>query len=193
MSVVVLLLLGLLVPTIVVSQIEICSAMPPECMTIGKDIKADTFIVGNKRMQLIHEEKSWDEAKKDCHDRKQKLLTLFTKEENEQLRDYFNKRIWGDKPICDMIHWYIWTSGTDAEKEGVWKWATTGKKFTYSSWLNKDEPNGGETENCMEMRLVTRERCFWYAADCKAKKKYICEMSDSGLTNGQNILGLHHL
>lgn len=146
----------------------------------SKDCKPDEFIVGSKRMVMLRKEKSWHAAKSDCESRGMRLLTLSTKKENDQLRDYFNERIWGRGPVYDQVYWYLWTSGTDVEKEGVWKWATTGNNFTDSSW-GSDEPGGGRGENCMEMRMVTSDDCLWNDTICDLKKPYICEIDDFGL------------
>lgn len=173
-QVVSLLFLGLFLPVLIVAQLELCA-------TLVKDLELDQFKVGSKRMLMLHRELSWHDAKKDCETRGLRLLTLSTKEENEALRDYFNIRIWGTGPVADIIHWYLWTSGTDAETEGTWKWATTGRNFTHSTWLSKDEPNGGDKENCMELRMVAWDHCLWNDANCESKKRYICEIEETGL------------
>lgn len=60
--------------------------------------------------------------------------------------------------------------GTDAAEEGTWIW-TDGEPFTYEYW-NYNEPNGNESENCIEMNYELQ----WNDIDCGANYNldFIC-------------------
>lgn len=161
--------------------VQLISGQLELCHSLVGETKPDYFRVGSKRMLMLYQEKNWTEAKADCEARGMKLLTPSSQQNNIDLRDALNKRIWENRPVADIIYWYLWTSGNDVDREGVWKWDTTGELFTYTSWLSKDEPNGGRAENCMELRMVAWDHTLWNDANCENKKRYICEAEDGGL------------
>lgn len=129
---------------------------------------------------MVYQEANWWQAREDCEKRGMKLLTPTFKQDNDELKDFLNNRIWERGPILDNIYWYLWTSGNDLGVEGQWRWNTTGDPFNYTTWL-AGEPNGETVENCMELRMVTYNSILWNDANCYYKKRYICENDDNGL------------
>ena len=48
-----------------------------------------------------------------------------------------------------VIGMATFVGASDADNEGTWKWGD-GEPFTYTNWA-KNEPNGNDTENCLEI------------------------------------------
>ena len=75
-------------------------------------------------------------------------------------------------PITDRL----WIGGTDAFKEGEWRWITTmeiisSSKFT--NWQSGTPDNYSGTENCLE--LNPRMDFSWNDDQCYNRHKFICE------------------
>ena len=70
------------------------------------------------------------------------------------------------------------------ETEGIWKW-TDDTSFSFTGWRKnnpigaKDEPNGGRTENCLELIHIVHVFIdyYWNDRDCSDTMKYICKIS----------------
>lgn len=151
-------------------QLEICRTLLQEC-------HRDEFNIGNKRMVLFSKEKTWAEAKRHCERIGMRLLTTATKPETDQVKTYLNSRVW-DR--ADIQFWNLWLGANDIDQNNVWVWKTTGQNMTYTAW-GKDEPNGGEKENCLELHYVAYEETKWNDANCDFRKRYICELEEDGL------------
>ena len=66
----------------------------------------------------------------------------------------------------------FWIGLTDAEKEGTWKWVSSGQTTTFTNW-NPGEPNGGG-ENCAE--FLGSDRAYtWNDVTCRAPRLPLCE------------------
>lgn len=64
--------------------------------------------------------------------------------------------------------------GKQEEGESNFVWKSTGENVTYTSW-GEDEPNGGKTEACIELRYLSWDKLLWNDSLCFIKKRYICE------------------
>lgn len=155
-------------------QFEICSACAREC-------DLDTFKLGSKRMLMFHKEDTWENAKRKCEQLGMFLVSPATEEENGLLRDFLNKRIYGDQINPTWRGWNLWLGGSDQEIEGTFKWHSQAP-YNYSNFKKPNEPNGGTSENCMEVHTVTQKDLLWNDADCGIRNTFICEITDSGLS-----------
>ena len=65
--------------------------------------------------------------------------------------------------------------GNDADNEGTWIWEDN-TEFTYTNW-GANEPNGGESENCLEVDVYGT----WNDVDCGGLHNinYMCETAIS--------------
>lgn len=153
---------------VVQGQLEICRTLLQEC-------NRDEFNVGNKRMVLFSKEKTWADAKRHCERIGMRLCTTATKEETDLLKTYLNSRIW-DR--ADIQFWNLWLGANDIDENNVWVWKTTGQKMNYTTWA-KDEPNGGDKENCLELKYIYYDESMWNDVNCAFRKRYICEMEES--------------
>lgn len=152
-------------------QLEICTTLLQEC-------NRDEFKIGSKRMVMFSKEKSWEDARQHCEHLGMRLLTTSTKAEVDQLKTYLNSRV-SDLP--QKTFWHLWLGATDIDQDGVWTWKATGEKLTYTAWA-KDEPNGGDKENCLEWKLILYNDVMWNDAKCSIRKRFICEVEDGGLS-----------
>lgn len=148
------------------------------CKNFVTTLDFDTLTVGNKKMVYFAQEKSWDDAFAACEKIGMRLVTIQNEKENEALFQFLHNRVWGvgGKPY-DYTYWYMWSSGKKAAGE-PFQWKSTGQNITYTSW-GEDEPNGGDSEACVELRFISWEKLFWNDSLCFIKKRYICE-SDHG-------------
>lgn len=72
-----------------------------------------------------------------------------------------------------------WTSGTDAEDEGVWRWADgrvfheegadAGGRLPFTAW-DQGQPNDFEGEDCL--RVIDG---LWRDLGCEEELAYVCE------------------
>uniref|UniRef100_A0A8C9YQF9 C-type lectin domain-containing protein n=1 Tax=Sander lucioperca TaxID=283035 RepID=A0A8C9YQF9_SANLU len=106
--------------------------------------------------------KTWKQSRDDCLQKGADLVIINSKE--EQVRNFTRK--------SQKI---MWIGLTDSETEGTWKWVD-GTPLTKSSW-DSGEPNGGENENCVEMKKFELENS-WNDLSCSTRLNWICEMKD---------------
>jgi len=64
-----------------------------------------------------------------------------------------------------------WIGGSDQDEEGQWKW-TDGTAIVYSRWA-RNEPNGGSSQNCVQMNYGGRGN--WDDAGCDGQKPFFCQ------------------
>ena len=75
--------------------------------------------------------------------------------------------------IFGIIGERYWIGLTDEEVEGLWKWAGTEKKMTFTDW-NPGEPNSwNELEDCVGIAKDDGGR--WFDIGCDRKFLPICE------------------
>lgn len=67
-----------------------------------------------------------------------------------------------------------WTSGSDIEEQGRWKWTSTGEAFDYSNW--SEEERAGYTFKGRFMQLGSALcQHQWYTFPHDSQDFFICE------------------
>ncbi|XP_068448752.1 CD209 antigen-like protein E [Clinocottus analis] len=100
---------------------------------------------------------SWQESRDDCLQRGADLIIINSKEEQE---------------FAIKVQGRTWIGLTDGETEGKWKWVD-GTALSTSYW-DSGEPNGGQKENCVELRFL-KNKYSWNDGQCNWKIFWICE------------------
>lgn len=100
------------------------------------------------------------------------LATPSTPDLNSFLKLYASQFV-----IQNPAGFEVWTSMTDAQREGMFVWGD-GKAVTTTMW-KQGQPdngrNGGQgPENCGTLNSVTG---LWSDANCQAMNRYICQMT----------------
>ena len=75
-------------------------------------------------------------------------------------------------PIADKV----WIGGSDAFKEGEWRWISTMEVISsskFSDWSRGQPDNGSGTEDCMELNPAFD--FLWNDDQCYNLHKFICE------------------
>ncbi|XP_035859482.1 CD209 antigen-like protein D [Sander lucioperca] len=104
--------------------------------------------------------KTWQQSRDDCRQKGADLVIINSKEEQDFTRKFKMR---------------LWIGLTDSETEGTWKWVD-GTPLTKSYWDSR-EPNGGENENCVEIKKFDSENS-WNDVGCSTLLNWICEMKD---------------
>jgi len=116
---------------------------------------------------------TWLEAYSACNAKGSSLISIETK---------------GEEFLINMHITYLyedasyWTSGSDIESEGQYKWTATGNYFEYTNWCSGEPANGNGIEDCIHLYHVGKTTC-WNDAACNANYLeawrsplyYICE------------------
>ncbi|KAM6037602.1 macrophage mannose receptor 1-like [Theristicus caerulescens] len=100
---------------------------------------------------------SWENAQLFCSILGSQLLEVDSLEEKDHIRT--------------MLRSSSWLGIRDVEVEGTWKRANGTIVTRESSWWHRNEPNGGDQENC----AVVREDGEWYDYPCKSRLPWVCE------------------
>ncbi|KAM9426295.1 ladderlectin-like isoform 2-T3 [Pholidichthys leucotaenia] len=66
-----------------------------------------------------------------------------------------------------------WIGGTDAKKEGAWKWSD-GSRFTYGKWCWNEPNNYRRRKDCLQMNFKKSGRKCWNAAFCGLSYPSVC-------------------
>lgn len=108
--------------------------------------------------------KSWPDASTHCQTYGYELAAVTTNAENTWVDD-----------TADTYSTGKWHIGfTDESSEGTWIWVN-GEATAYTNWKG-GEPNGGNTENCVEINRFHPTRT-WNDGDCSQSLPYICEIN----------------
>lgn len=108
--------------------------------------------------------KSWSAAGSYCQAYNYELVSVTTNAEN----------VWVDNTADSFSTDKWWAGFTDQNSEGSWVWAN-GETTGYTNW-NSNEPNGGTTENCMNMNRFHPTRT-WNDGECWTPNYFICEIN----------------
>ncbi|XP_013403252.1 macrophage mannose receptor 1-like [Lingula anatina] len=101
-----------------------------------------------------------------CRERGAHLATAETREELSVLY-----AIWQQAPGGACAGCRLWLGADDIAQNGDWRWnAANGDPVEYSAW-KLTEPNGGDSENCME--FFPDET--WNDRTCSTLRHFICE------------------
>lgn len=82
-----------------------------------------------------------------------------------------------------MASQFIWLGGHDSQNEGLWKWISNGKPFTYTNW-GSGEPSNWHPwqkleEDCMGKSVYPdSSRNVWNDYPCSANDMttFVCEI-----------------
>lgn len=106
----------------------------------------------------------WYKASQFCKDLDMELVSVESERE-------WNALVPSIRKLRTKHNAHPWSSGSDAELEGIWRWAATGEIIKYNRyqqhWLHKDTK-----QNC----LYIKEE-YWDDRECSAIASFICEMS----------------
>jgi len=84
------------------------------------------------------------------------LTTIHSREENDFVRT--------------LISSNAWLGGNDIVSDGAWVWDDGVEWGGFTSW-DSGEPNGGDHEQCLAMRLTGK----WNDESCSKENVYVCK------------------
>ena len=125
---------------------------------------------------LHKERKSWNEAQSVCQKemRGASLATILHEETMQVVHQIFSR---------DPHR--FWLGGSDAQTEGKWQWIQPFHNNPYFKefiqW-NRQEPNGGEKENCIAYDNGL------FDISCNSRYPFLCQLSREGENVYQNFL-----
>ncbi|XP_031634298.1 C-type lectin 37Db-like [Contarinia nasturtii] len=108
---------------------------------------------------------NWFKAMQYCHSKGMRLITIASKEEQRNIENFARESDLGDESF--------WTSGTSLGDQ-VFYWFDSGKKITFTNWIN-GEPNDFDSDRkCIEILNETDFK--WNDCSCfDNNKRVICE------------------
>lgn len=116
---------------------------------------------GHKYQRIDIEDQSWTVARDNCKARGGYLATITTLGENGFIKDYLFK---------GLSYWKsFYLGGSSTKQQGVWEWATTTEKFSYTNWAS-GEPNPANGQYL----FMNAEYGKWYSSS-DSNYGYICE------------------
>ncbi|KAG8308988.1 hypothetical protein J6590_067425 [Homalodisca vitripennis] len=121
-----------------------------------------------KRYEVVSDQLNWYGAVIDCKNRGGRLATILSDEENEMARQKTKE--------LDSIELY-WVSGINIDKNNTWMWATTGKPFTFTDWIDDQPDNWNGKEHCLMIYKKDLGH-IWNDVNCLYIIHYICEYYD---------------
>ncbi|XP_046683638.1 C-type lectin domain family 18 member A-like [Homalodisca vitripennis] len=121
-----------------------------------------------KRYEVVSDQLNWYGAVIDCKNRGGRLATILSDEENEMARQKTKE--------LDSID-YFWVSGINIDKNTTWMWATTGRPFTFTDWIDNQPDNWKGNEHCLMLNTNDLGH-IWNDYDCLSIINYICEYYD---------------
>ncbi|XP_038837937.1 C-type lectin domain family 4 member E-like isoform X2 [Salvelinus namaycush] len=104
-------------------------------------------------------EKTWEESRQDCLDRRADLVIVNSDKEQEFLFK-FNKS--------------FWIGLTDSVTEGTWKWVD-GTPLTTPRYWGSGQPNDDVGENCALFSHSSSDQGKWHDYPCSTTHYGICE------------------
>ncbi|XP_071114201.1 perlucin-like protein [Haliotis cracherodii] len=122
---------------------------------------------GNSCYMFIGSTETWLEASQQCVARGAVLAAIETAEENAFIQGYL--KVFGDIGA----NMQTWIGGSDMEIEGIWKWAPSGERVSYTDWAS-GEPQGCAT--CGDCLAIWPGYNYkWADYPCHTREKFICE------------------
>ncbi|XP_046683958.1 C-type lectin 37Db-like [Homalodisca vitripennis] len=121
-----------------------------------------------KRYEVVSDQLNWYGAVIDCKNRGGRLATILSDEENEMAKQKTRE--------LDSID-YFWVSGINIDKNTTWMWATTGRPFTFTDWIDNQPDNWKGNEHCLMLNTKGLGH-IWNDYDCLSIINYICEYYD---------------
>ncbi|XP_059488753.1 C-type lectin 37Da-like [Neocloeon triangulifer] len=107
---------------------------------------------------------NWFEAARICKTYGMELVSIETKEENDEIRKMIDSQLY-------------WISGSDMGSEGEFYWTGTGRKIeTFTNYREGQPDNYMGKEHCLYLKM-RNFNMMWNDSDCEgAKMRFICEM-----------------
>ena len=115
-------------------------------------------------------QKSWSDAKTYCQNLGSYLVTVHSQAENQ----------FAFSLLPESRETRIWMGGNDVATNGVWIWEDGKPWGVYTAWIS-GEPNGGNSESCLEIVKTNRG---WNDAPCSNTKPSVCKkgmINDCGI------------
>ncbi|XP_071804916.1 perlucin-like protein [Asterias amurensis] len=113
---------------------------------------------GGSCYKLLEERMTWHEGRLKCQEMGGEMVAPSSLEENNYLLSKTSYR--------------AWVNCNDLENEG--QWDCTSDNGGYRNW-NADEPNGGTSENCVEILSLTGWDGKWNDGPCSNEYHIICK------------------
>ena len=116
--------------------------------------------------QRIDTQMDWHSAKSYCESQGGHLATITSQQENDFIGQNF---------IVSGVYDHLWLGTTDEADESTWRWVT-GENWDFTYW-NNDEPNGGTSENYLEMRHFAHDSRLYVWNDYPNSREFsfVCE------------------
>ena len=125
--------------------------------------------MGSSCYKLLSISKTWQDAENHCQKEGGHLTSIHSPEEQNL--------------VVSLHSGSFWAGGSDLDTEGNWKW-TDNTSLSFTDW-RKEEPNGGETENCLE--LIRVENSFWNDRQCSDPLYFICKISSGNYHSSKTM------
>ena len=182
---------ALLVALVVLSSLQVCNGgRPMECPPKVRRRGNALFAYKNRCYEYIRIEKSWPDARSDCHKYGGRLVTIRDSGTMEFIISKIHFLQWSNNGI--------WNGGHDGKDEGNWQWSTedsgTMEDMSWAYWAS-GHPARTTTgvllaplRDCLSMR---RPDWRWYETFCDNilfTYRYICQYDGPNIAAGQ--LGL---
>ncbi|XP_037388699.1 CD209 antigen-like protein C [Pygocentrus nattereri] len=114
---------------------------------------------GSRYYYFSAEEKSWNESRQDCRERRADLVIINSREEQEFIKK-------GSRDV--------WIGLSDEEIEGKWKWVD-GSALTTEFWMSGEPNNANGGEDCAVFLLCSPTMKTWNDLPCIHKVAWVCE------------------
>ena len=106
---------------------------------------------------------SWEDASSNCRQNNAFLVDVESNDED----DFVDGLVAGG---------HVWIGLNDRATEGTFVWSRTNSSFTTASKFIDTEPNGGNNENCVELRYTGNGRTtYWIDQNCSHQNRFICK------------------
>ncbi|XP_067686886.1 perlucin-like protein [Haliotis asinina] len=117
---------------------------------------------------VIMEKEEWAEASLICGTYHGYLAVIESSSEND-----FVKGLMRSSGVNEAV----WIGASDLFQEGVFRWAATNQKLSFTDWRAGEPNNMNTAENCVEIEYYLQDQ--WNDNLCSKKQPFICETSPS--------------
>ncbi|XP_062614104.1 collectin-11-like [Saccostrea cucullata] len=121
---------------------------------------------GKSTYVLLPISTNWDYAQVLCSDIGGSLAEIETEEEFTSLN--YTLR------VVKKLKADLWIGGTDKDREGVWKWASSNTPIKLTFWRLGEPNNSQNNEHCLEMQL--HNGYLWNDKNCGSDLRFLCEI-----------------
>lgn len=158
---------------VIVGQIEICKTNRPDDLWKNMDICKTN---SNKTLLISYRQLNWENSRDHCQSMGANLAKLADEQVNQDLFDYFMKRLWGDEDVFyDSRYLYYWIGGY--KNNGTWLWVSDNSSILDQPHsFNTGTPKNQSTEACVEILSYSNGKLLWNDGYCSIKRPFICEI-----------------